>query len=165
MKDHWPPNATDEEKSLRLFKDALMKHAAAVMDETLEPEGTAAERGRASYEVENAYARVREHTPPELEGNDAPTYAEVLAALRKRKGSKLRNRTLPSRRVLVHMLVGLDYYFYKLTSGYERVYDMPHLTDEERAAENGLRHDLLIKLYEELAPAFDVSLSWPPSGR
>lgn len=165
MKDHWPANATDEEKSLRLFKDALMRHAAAVMDAALGLEDAAVEDRCADYKVENAYARVREHTPPELEGNDAPTYTEVLAAFRNRKGNKVRERTLPPRQVLVHMLASLDYYFYKLASGYERVYDMPHLTDEERAAENGLRHDLLTKLYEELEPAFDVSLSWPPSGR
>lgn len=36
--------------------------------------------------------------------------------------------------------------------------------DEERAAEHGLRHDLLLKLYDELEPAFDVSPSWPPRG-
>lgn len=30
--------------------------------------------------------------------------------------------------------------------------------------ENGLRHDLLLKLYDELEPAFDVSLNWPPNG-
>ena len=63
------------------------------------------------------------------------------------------------------MLAALEYYFRKVTSGYGRVYDMPHLTDEERAAENGLRHDLLIKLYDKLEPAFDVSFTWPPSGR
>ena len=62
------------------------------------------------------------------------------------------------------MLAGLDFYFYRLTSGCERVYDMPHLTDEEQAAEHGLRHDLLLKLYDELEPAFDVSLRWPPTG-
>jgi hypothetical protein len=45
---------------------------------------------------------------------------------------------------------------------YGRVYDQPDLTDEERTAEHGLRHDLLIKLYDLLEPAFDVSLSWPP---
>ena len=41
---------------------------------------------------------------------------------------------------------------------------MPGLSDEERAAEHGLRHDLLSKLYDELEPAFDVSLNWPPNG-
>ena len=29
--------------------------------------------------------------------------------------------------------------------------------------EHGLRHDLLLKLYDELEPAFDVSLRWPPN--
>lgn len=41
---------------------------------------------------------------------------------------------------------------------------MPELTDEERAAEHGMRHDLLLALYDELEPAFDVSLWWPPNG-
>ena len=41
---------------------------------------------------------------------------------------------------------------------------MLQLAEEERAAEHGLRHDLLLKLYDELEPAFDVSLSWPPNG-
>ncbi len=62
------------------------------------------------------------------------------------------------------MLAGLGYYFFTLASGHERVYVMPHLTDEERAAENGLRHELCLKLYDELEPAFDVSLSWLPGG-
>ena len=66
--------------------------------------------------------------------------------------------------MLVHVLAGLDYYFYRMTLGCERVYDIPHLTDEERAAEHGLRHDLLLKLYDELEPAFDVFLRWPPNG-
>jgi hypothetical protein len=36
--------------------------------------------------------------------------------------------------------------------------------DEERTAEHGLRHDLLITFYDLLEQAFDVSLSWPPNG-
>lgn len=56
------------------------------------------------------------------------------------------------------MLADIDYYFFALpVRGH--VYDMPDLTDEERSAEHGLRHDLLLKLYDELEPAFDVSLS------
>lgn len=27
-----------------------------------------------------------------------------------------------------------------------------------------MRHDLLLKLYEELEPGFEVSLHWPPDG-
>ena len=103
--------------------------------------------------------------PSELEGNNAPTYADVLATLRRAKGSKACERALPSRRVLVHTLAGLDCYFHKVTCGYGRVYDMPHLTDEERAAEYALRHDLLVTLYDKLEPAFDVSFTWPSSGR
>jgi hypothetical protein len=38
-------------------------------------------------------------------------------------------------------------------------------TDEERTAENGLRYDLLITLYDKLEPAYDLSFIWPPSGR
>jgi len=108
---------------------------------------------------------VQEHTPSELEGNNASTYVEVLATLRRAKGSKACERALPTRRVPVHMLAGLDFYFYKVTSGYRRVYDMPHLTDQERTAENGLRYDLLITLYDKLEPAYDPSFTWPPSGR
>jgi hypothetical protein len=164
MKDHWLTDTTDEEHSLRVFKDALMKYSVEKPWSFLssEQERTAE---LAASEVENAYARGREHTPTELEGNNAPTYEEVLATLRRAKGSKACERALPSRRVLVHILAGLDFYFHKVTCGYGRVYDMPHLTDEERAAENGLRHDLLITLYDRLEPAFDVSLTWPPSGR
>jgi hypothetical protein len=40
---------------------------------------------------------------------------------------------------------------------------MPHPTAEKRAAENGLRYDLLTKLYDRLEPTFDVSLTWPPA--
>jgi hypothetical protein len=112
--------------------------------------------------VENAYARVREHVPEELKGDAFPGYARILSALRNR--TQEAESALPSRRVLVHVLAGLDYYLYGLTLGYERVYDMPYLTDEERAAEHGLRHDLLLQLYDELESAFDVSLSWPPNG-
>lgn len=119
------------------------------------------DRCRAAAEVEDAHARVREYSPEELEGDDAPTYAQVLTALRN-KGRGL-EATLPPRRLLAHMLASLDYYFFALPDlGY--VYDMPHLMDEERAAEHGLRHDLLLKLYDELEPAFDVSLFWPLRG-
>ena len=128
MNDNWPSEATEEEHSLRLFKDALMKYYAEKPWSFLSSE-QARVAELAALEVENAYARVREHAPEGLVGDDAPSYAEVLAALKRRKGSKVRERLLPSRRVLVHMLASLDYYFYKLTSGYDRVYDMSHLTD------------------------------------
>jgi hypothetical protein len=67
--------------------------------------------------------------------------------------------------VLVHKLAHLDYDFHRATSGNGRVYGMPHLTGEKRAAENGLRCDLLIKLSARLEPTFDVSFIWPFSGR
>jgi len=158
MKYRWPLDATDEERSLRLFKDALMGHAATAV--VLSAEGEE-DRRHAAAEVEDTYAKVHEHSPEELKGDATPTCAEVLTALRlKSRGLEV---TLPSHRVLVHMLADLDYYFFVLPGcGY--VYDMPGLTDEERAAEHGLRHDLLLKLYDELEPAFDVSLSWPPRG-
>src|SRR5215207_345900 len=159
MVGEWPQGVTDEERSLRLFKDALMKRAAASV--VLFPEDEEDLR-RATGEVESAYAGVREHAPEELDSGAAPRYAEVLSALR--KTGETRAQALPTRRMLVYVLAKLDYYFFKLASGYERVYDMPHLTDEECAAENGLRHDLLIKLYDELEPAFDVSLNWPSNG-
>ena len=60
------------------------------------------------------------------------------------------------------MLAHLDYYFHRATFGIGRVYDMPHLTDEECAAENGLRYDILTKLYDTREPAFGVFLNWPP---
>jgi hypothetical protein len=59
------------------------------------------------------------------------------------------------------MLAHLDYYFHRATSGNAR-YDMPHLTDEECAAENGLRYDILTKLYDTREPAFGVFLNWLP---
>ena len=152
---------TDEERSLRLFKDALMKHAAYAPWSFLSPESERAAE-LAAAEVEDAHARVREHVPEELAGAVASSYAEILTALSKGDGGC--EGSLPSRRVLVQVLAGLDYYFFELTCGHERVYDAPDLTDEERAAEHGLRHDLLSKLYDELEPAFDVSLNWPPNG-
>jgi hypothetical protein len=115
----------------------------------------------ATARVECAYARVREHAPAEVRGDATPAYAEVLAALRE-EGPE-RERSLPSRRALVHMLAELDYFF-RLATGYGRVYDIPYLTDKERAAEHGSRYDLSLKLYDELEPAFDVSFSWPPGG-
>ncbi len=157
----WPPGATDEERSLRLFKDALTKHVAYALWSFLSPELQRAAEF-AVTEVGNAYARVREHAPEELEGATASSHAEILTALRNRDAG--REGSLPSRRVLVHVLAGLDHYFFELTRGHERVYDAPDLPDEERAAEHGLRHDLFLKLYDELEPAFDVSLSWPPNG-
>ena len=162
MKEAWPPGATDEERSLRLFKDALMKRSMAVVPALLFPESEE-ELRRRTAEVEHAYARVREHAPAQLKGGAAPaSYAGVLVALRRK--DEEREKALPPRRVMVHMLANLDYYFFELVLGYERVHDMPYLTDEERAAEHGLRHDLFLKLYDELEPAFDVSLNWPPNG-
>jgi hypothetical protein len=105
---------------------------------------------------------VREHAPEDLDDKDVLPYVEILSTLRKE--DKEREERLPPRPVLVHLLATLDYYFFKLTTGSERVYDIPDLTDEERAAEHGLRHDLFLKLYEELKSAFDVSLHWPPNG-
>ena len=161
MMDPWPKDTTKEERSLRLFKDALMRYSVEHPWSFLSDEADEA-AGLAASKVENAYARVREHVPEELKGDALPAYAGILSALRNR--TREGESALPSRRVLVHVLAGLDYYFYRLTLGYERAYDMPHLTDEERAAEHGLRHDLLLKLYDELEPAFDVSLRWPPDG-
>lgn len=161
MNPKWPPNVTDEQVSLRLFKDALMKYSAEKPWSFLSDEAET-EAELAAAKVENAYAKAREHAPEDLGGTDAPTYARILTTLRK-EGNE-REGELPSRRVLVHVLAKLDYYFFKLTEGHERVHDMPNLTDEGHAAEHGLRHDLLLKLYEELGPAFDVSLHWPPNG-
>lgn len=161
MTTPWPSQATDEERAMRLFKDARMRRSIAGFGALLSPEGEE-EVLRRTAELEDAYARVSEYAPDELTGDAAPIRAEVLAALRME--GKEREEALPPRRVLVHMLADLDYYFYELASGRERVYDMPHLTDEERAAEHGLRHDLFLKLYDELEPAFDVSLNWPPNG-
>lgn len=156
----WPPDGTDEERSLRLFKGALIKHSMAALGALLFNEGE--ELRRRTAEVEDAHARIRGHAPEELEGYAAPSYAEILTALRRKDGT--REDALPPRRALVRVLADLEYYFFELASGHERVYDMPHITDEERAAEHGLRHDLSLKLYDELEPAFDVSLSWPPRG-
>ena len=138
-----------------------MSRSIAGFGALLSPEGEE-ELLRRTTQLEDAYARVSEHAPEELKGDAAPTRAEVLTALRMQGGE--REEALPPRRVLVHMLADLDYYFYEVASGRQRVHDMPHLTDEERAAEHGLRHDLFLKLYDELEPAFDVSLNWPPNG-
>lgn len=161
MREAWPPDVTEEERSLRLFKDALMRRSMAVVPAALFPDSED-ELGRRTAEVEGAYARVYEHAPAKFHNDVVPPYAWVLTALRKKTDTD--EGSLPSRWVLVHVLAELDYYFFKLAAGYERVYDMPHLTEEERAAEHGLRRDLLLKLYDELEPAFDVSLSWPPNG-
>lgn len=158
MRGTWPPKATGEERALRLFKDALMGHAANAVVLSAEDEE---HRRHAAARVEDAYSRVREYSPEEPEDDTARLYAEVLTALRDK--SKGLEASLSPRRILVHMLADLDYYFFALPKrGY--VYDAPHLTDEERAAEHGLRHDLLFGLYDELEPAFDVSLNWPPNG-
>lgn len=77
----------------------------------------------AEAKVEGAYAKVHEDAPKELDGNETPTYAQILTTLRKE--GKEREEGLPSRRVLVRVLANLDYYFFKLTTGYQRVYDMP----------------------------------------
>ncbi len=111
----WPPRATDEERSLRLFKDALMKRSMAVVPALLSPKSEE-ELRRRTAEVEHAYARVREHAPAKLKGAAPTSYAEVLVALR-RKGEE-HEKALPSRQVLVHMLANLDYYFFELASDY-----------------------------------------------
>jgi hypothetical protein len=59
--------------------------------------------------------------------------------------------------VLVHKRAHLDYDFHRATAGNGRVYDMPYLMGEKRAAENVLKCDLLIKLSARLAPTYDVS--------
>ncbi|MBA2625737.1 MAG: hypothetical protein H0U89_09055 [Acidimicrobiia bacterium] len=146
---------------MRLFKDALMRRSMSAVGALLSSEGEE-ELHRRTAEVEDAYTRVSERAPEELKGDAAPIHAQVLTALRTK--GKGREEALPPRRVLVHILVRLDYYYFELACGYERVHDLPHLTDEERAAEHGLRHDLFLKLYDELEPAFDVSLNWPPGG-
>lgn len=160
MKGAWPPDATEEERSLRLFKDALMRRSMAVVPALLFP-GSEDELGRRTAEVEGAYSRVLEHAPADFDDSSVYPHTWVLTGLKK---TEIDEGSLPSRRVLVHMLVRLDYYSFKVASFHGRVYDMPRLTDEDRAAEHGLRHDLLLKLYDELEPAFDVSLSWPPNG-
>lgn len=38
MKEPWPRGAIDEERSLRLFKDVLMKHTMAAVGALLFPE-------------------------------------------------------------------------------------------------------------------------------
>ena len=87
MKDHWPIDATEEECSLRVFKDALVNYSVDKPWSFLSSEQERAAELAAS-KVENAYARVWEHAPSKLEGNNAPTYADVLATLRRAKGSK-----------------------------------------------------------------------------
>src|SRR5215216_3517669 len=111
MMEAWPKDTTEEDRSLRLFKDALMKYSVEHPWSFLSDEAEEAAELAAS-KVENAYARVREHAPEELKGDALPAYARILSALRDRtwKGGS----ALPSRRMLVHVLAGLDYYFYRL---------------------------------------------------
>jgi hypothetical protein len=114
----WPKDTTEEERSLPLFKNALMRYSvghpwAFLSDEAKEAAELAASK------VEDAYVRVREHAPEELKGDALPAYARILSALRNR--TREGESALPSRRVLVHVLAGVDYYFYRLISGCERV--------------------------------------------
>lgn len=146
-----------EEQAFRAFKDALSHGLVAALDTIFAGQDEGAE-GRTRERVRGAYSRVWEFRPRELEPEDTTLTAPgILRALRSGKGC-------PSRRVLVHVLAELDYYFFEVSCGKDRVFDMPELTDEERAAEHGTRHDLMLALYHELEPAFDTSLSWPPNG-
>ena len=52
-----------------------------------------------------------------------------MTALRKKTG--IDEGFLPSRRLPVYVLTELDYYFFKVGSGHERVYDMLQLRQEE----------------------------------
>lgn len=161
-----PEGASDGQRALRAFKDALSGHAVAVVGSAFSEDGEE-ERAEAAGAVRDAYAAVLEHRVggPETEGK-GPAGAGLLRALRRRAGGRPAREAgpLPDREVLAHALAGLEAYFFEVAEGSPRVYDTPGLTDEERAAEHGLRHDLLLALYEELEPAFDVSLSWPPNG-
>jgi hypothetical protein len=117
MMEAWPKNMTEEDRSLRLFKDALMRYSlehpwSFLSDEAEEAAGLAASK------VEDAYAMVREHAPEELKGDALPAYAGILSALRSR--TRESRSALPSRRVLVHVLARLDYYFCRLTLGCKR---------------------------------------------
>ena len=163
MTPHGPPKgAPDGRRALRSFKDALSYHATAVVGAALL--GDEEERRRAADAVRDAYAAVLEHRPGGVAPGRLPTtYTGLLRALR--RGPEARGSAdLPGREVLAHLLAELDAYFFEVTEGRPRAYDVPELSDEERAAEHGLRHDLLLALYDELEPAFDVSLSWPPNG-
>ncbi len=75
----WPPRATDEEREIRLFKDALMRRSMSAVGALLSPEGEQ-ELRRRTAEVEDAYARMSERAPEELKSDAAPTYAQVLTA-------------------------------------------------------------------------------------
>ncbi len=67
----WPPQATDEEREMRLFKDALMRRSMSAVGALLSSEGEE-ELHRRTAEVEDAYTRVSEHAPEDLKGDDAP---------------------------------------------------------------------------------------------
>lgn len=126
--------------------------------------GEEEERRRAADAVRNAHAAVLEHRPDGLVPERRwIAYAGILRALRRGPESH-EPADPPDHEVLAHLLAELDAYFFEITEGRPRAYDVPELSDEERAAEHGLRHDLLLALYEELEPAFDVSLAWPPNG-
>lgn len=150
-----------EEQAFKAFKDALSSETVAALDTIFgEQDEAAEEQMRRRERVRNAYSRVWEFRHGELDLEDTTLTAPViLRALRSgRAGDQL------SRRVLIHVLAELDHYFFEVSCSKDRVFDMPELSDEERAAEHGMKHDLLIALYDELEPAFDVSLSWPLGG-
>ena len=71
MNPKWPPKATEKQVSLRLFKGALMKYSAEKPYSFLSNEDETVAK-LVVAKVEDAYAKVREHAPEELDGNDAP---------------------------------------------------------------------------------------------
>ena len=77
MKEAWPPHATEEERSLRLFKDALMRRSMAIVPAALFP-GSEDELGRRTAEVEGTYARMREPAPARFQNDAVPPYAWVF---------------------------------------------------------------------------------------
>jgi hypothetical protein len=67
MKDHWPTDATDEERSLRIFKDTLMKYTVEKPWTFLSSEQERAAELAAS-KVENAHAGCGNTHPPNSRG-------------------------------------------------------------------------------------------------
>jgi hypothetical protein len=85
MMEPWAKGTTEEERSRRLFKDALMRYSVEHPWSFLSDEAEEAAE-LAAAKVESAYARVREHAPEVLKGDALPAYARILSALRTEPG-------------------------------------------------------------------------------
>jgi hypothetical protein len=156
----WPPDATEEQKCLRRFKNALMDHLLAALLVGRDRRGRRRLIGSAAA-VEKAYARVREHGPKGSYG-ERTDYENLFSTLRSTKRS---HEDLPPRQTLVRVLASLEYRFFWAACSRGSAWATPvDPAGIERKPQAGLEAELLAALYHELGPAFDVSLTWPAGG-